>query len=165
MAPAVDDVEAGDGHQDVLHSGQVRDVPVERDSLVGGSSLAHRHAHTEDSVGAKLGLVLSPVQSQHQTVNLLLLHGVHALGHNLRSDEVVHVVDSLHHPLAMPGVGLVPQLEGLVDAGAGSRGNGGPEYSSLGGEIHLDGGVTTRVIDLPSVDPLNGHFVKKRANF
>merc|ERR1719507_577901 len=136
VAASVDDVEAGHGHQDVLDTSQVSDVSVERNSLVGSSSLADGHAHSEDGVGAQLGLVLGPVQSQHQPVNLLLLHGVHALGHNLGGDQVVDVVDRLHDALAVPGVGLVPQLQSLVDAGAGPGGDGGPEDSSLSGEVH-----------------------------
>merc|ERR1719361_2655491 len=64
VAAPVDDVKAGHGHQDILHPGQVSNVAVERNSLVGSSSLADGHAHTENGVGAQLGLVLSPVQSQ-----------------------------------------------------------------------------------------------------
>ena len=158
MAAAVDDVEAGDRHEDVLDPSEVSDVSVERDTLVGSPGLADGHGHAEDGVGAQLGLVLCPVQGQHQAIDLLLLNRVHALGDNLWSDQVVDIVDSLHDTLAVPGVGLVPQLQSLVDAGAGTGGNGGPEDSSLSGEVDLDGGITAGVIDLTSVDPLDGHF-------
>ena len=57
----------------------------------------------------------------------------------------------------MPGVGLVPQLEGLVDASGGARGDGGPEDALLGRQVDLDGGVAAAVVDLPGVDLLDGH--------
>merc|ERR1719293_399134 len=81
------------------------------------SSLAHSHADTEDGVGSQLVLVVSAVQAQHELVDLLLLDGVHALGDDLRGDHVVDVVHSLLDSLAMPSVGLVPQLKSLVNAG------------------------------------------------
>merc|ERR1719411_833419 len=120
MAAAVDDVEARNWHKHVLHPSEVGDVTVKRNSLMSCSSLAHSHADTEDGVGSQLVLVVSAVQAQHELVDLLLLDGVHALGDDLRGDHVVDVVHSLLDSLAMPSVGLVPQLKSLVNAGRGS---------------------------------------------
>merc|ERR1719411_991394 len=157
VAAAVDNVEAGHRHHHVLHASEISNVAVKRNTLVGGSSLAHSHADAEDSVGAELGLVLSTVKGEHEAVNLLLLDGVHAFGHDLWSDEIVDVVDGLHDALAVPCVGLVPELEGLVDAGAGAGGHGRAEDAPLGGQVHLHSWVTAGVIDLASVDPLDRH--------
>ena len=161
MAASIDDVEAGDRHEDVLDPSEVSDVSVERDTLVGSPGLADGHGHAEDGVGAQLGLVLCPVQGQHQAIDLLLLNWIHALGDNLWSDQVVDIVDSLHDTLAVPGVGLVPELESLIDAGAGAGGHGGTEDASLSGQVNLHSGVTSGVIDLAGVDPLDRHSGNK----
>jgi hypothetical protein len=63
---------------------------------VGGASLADGHGDAEDSVGTQLALVLRSVQLEHDLVNLLLLHRVQAVLHQLGRDDVVHVVNSLH---------------------------------------------------------------------
>merc|ERR550532_2259299 len=104
-----------------------------------------------------LALDATENKAKHEAVNLFLLDGIHALSHDLGSDEVVDIVDGLHDALAVPGVGLVPELEGLVDAGAGAGGHGSAEDAPLGGQVHLHGWVTAGVIDLASVDPLDRH--------
>ena len=81
--------------------------------------------------------------AHHQLVNLLLLNGVHALRHNLWGYQVVNVVHRLWRQtlfltvdthefcipksknlldsLAVPGLGLVPHLQGFIDASGSSR--------------------------------------------
>ena len=161
MAATIDDIEAGDGHEDVLDTSEVSDVSVQRNTLVSCPSLAHGHGHTQDGVGSQLGLVVCTVQRQHQAVNLLLFNRIHALGNNLGSNQVVDVVDGLHDALAVPGVGLVPQLQGLIDASAGSRWNCSSEDSSLSGQVNLNCGVATGIVDLTGVDPLDRHSQKQ----
>ena len=50
VTAAIDDVEAGDGHEDVLDTSEVRDVSVERDTLVSSPGLAHGHGHAQAGV-------------------------------------------------------------------------------------------------------------------
>merc|ERR1719184_688691 len=45
MAATVDDVEGGDGQDDLLVSGQVSDVSVQRNSLLCSTGLAHSQGH------------------------------------------------------------------------------------------------------------------------
>ena len=71
---------------------------------MSSACLAHGHGDPQDSIGTQLVLVLSAIQSQHEAINLLLLHRVHALGHYLRGYQVVHIVHSLLHSLAVPGI-------------------------------------------------------------
>ena len=63
---------------------------------MSGSSLADGHGHSEDSVGPEAVLVVGTVQLQHHLVNLLLLHRVHAILHQLGRNDVVHIVNCLH---------------------------------------------------------------------
>merc|ERR1719460_1982203 len=157
VAASVDDVEAGHRHEDVLHPSKVGDVTVERNSLVRCPGLAHGHADAKDGIGAQLVLVVGAIQGQHQLVNLLLLNGVHALRHNLWGYQVVNVVHRLLDSLAMPSLGLVPHLQGLIDASRSSRWDSSSEDSLLCGEVDLDGWVAPRVVDLARVDLLDGH--------
>jgi hypothetical protein len=62
---------------------------------VRSSGLADGHGDAEDGVGAQLALVLRAVQLEHDLVDLLLLDGVEAHAHQLRGDDVVHVVHRL----------------------------------------------------------------------
>ena len=103
---------------------------------------------------------------------------------DFRENSGKNLLDSL----AMPSVGLVPQLKSLVNASRGSRWNCSPrkinlcktntlfvslfnrncqkifqpqllipEDALLCGEVDLDGGVAPGVVDLASVDLLDGH--------
>lgn len=69
-------------------------------------------------------------------------------------------LSNLGDALAVPGVSLVPQLEGLINAGRGSGGNGGPEDPLLGGQVNLDRGVAPRVVDLAK----NRYLYTKKTN-
>ena len=81
-----------------------------------------------------------------------------------RHPPVLKSPTHLGDALAVPCVALVPQLEGLVDARGGARGDGGPEDALLGRQIDLDGGVAAAVVDLPGVDLLDGHGAADRSN-
>merc|ERR1719347_1970000 len=97
VASSVNDIQTRNRHQHILHSGKVRDMSVEGDSLVGSTGLAYSHTDSQDSVSSQIALVLRSVQSEHQCVGLLLLHWIHALGHYLGGDFIVHIVNRLHH--------------------------------------------------------------------
>lgn len=76
MGATVQDVLEGDG-EDVrlLGSSQVRDVSIERDALLSGTSLGNSQTNTEDGVGTKVLLVGSSIELVEELVNLgLLLH-------------------------------------------------------------------------------------------
>ena len=45
----------------------------------------------------------------------------------------------------------------LVRTSGGTRGDNGPVKTSLGDDVNLDGGVTTRVVDGTSVNLLDSH--------
>merc|ERR1719394_884693 len=162
MAATIDDIEAWNWHDDILDTSQISNMSVQRNSLVSSSSLAHSHTHSKDSISSKLCLVVSGIKGQHEAVNLLLLNRVHALCNNLRGDEVVDIVHCLHHTLSMPGISLVSEFEGLINASAGSKWNSSSEDSSLSGQVNLNSWVSTGVIDLSGMDPLDRHFRKER---
>lgn len=54
----------------------------------------------------------------------------------------------------------VTEFDGLVDAGGGTGGDGGAEDALAGGDLDLDGGVTTRIEDLTRVHLGDRHFQK-----
>merc|ERR1712032_813346 len=164
VAATVDDVEAGHWHEDILHPSKVGNVTVERNSLVSCASLAHGHADAKDGIGAPIVLVVSAIKGQHKLINLLLLNRVHALRHNLWSYQVVHIVHRLLDSLAVPGLGLVPHLESLIDTSRGSRWDCSSEDALLCGEVDLHGGVAPGVVDLASVDLLDGHLADEIAD-
>merc|ERR1719470_587481 len=164
MGSSIDNIEAGHRHQHILHPSQVSNVAVQGNSFMGSASLAHSHGHPQDSIGSKLVLVLSAIKSKHDTINLLLLHRFHALGYNLRSYQVVHIVDSLLDTLAMPCVCLIPQLKGFINTSGSSRRNRCAENSFFSCQVNLNSWVSTRVIDLTGVDLLDGHGGKLRVS-
>ena len=117
MRSAVDDVEGGHGHHDLLDAGQVGDVAVEGHVLVGRAGLAHGHGDAEDGVGAQAVLVVGAVQLEHEGIDLLLVDGVQAGLDELWCDLGVDVGDGLVDALAVvDGLVLVAELEGLIDA-------------------------------------------------
>merc|ERR1712106_1081023 len=120
MGSSIDNIKARHWHQHVLHTSQVSNVTVQRNSFMGSPCLAHGHGDPQDSIGTQLVLVLSAIQGQHEAINLLLLHRVHALGHYLRSYQVVHIVHSLLHSLAVPSISLVSQLKSLINTSGSS---------------------------------------------
>jgi hypothetical protein len=90
------------GEDDILVAGQIGDVPVQRHTLVGRSSLGRGHGHAEDGVGTKFALVLGAIQLQQEGIQLALVHGVDGFGHKRRRNHLVDVLDSRLHALAEP---------------------------------------------------------------
>lgn len=73
-------------------------------------------------------------------------------------DDLVNIVDRLLDPLSMiVGLVVVPQLEGLVNAGGGAGGDCGSEETLVSDEVHFHGGVPSGVEDLSRFHTLNGH--------
>ena len=136
---SVDDVERGDGEHQLGVTREVGDVAVERHALLGGAGLADGHGDGEDRVGAELALVLGAVERVHLGVHGLLVRRVAA--DERRADEVVDVGDGLGDALAHVLAASVAELDCLVDARGGSRGDGGGEDALVGVDVGLDGGV------------------------
>ena len=124
----VDDVEGGAG-EDVggLDAGELSEVSIEGEALVGGGSLGDGHGDTKDGVGAELALVVGAIKLVQEVVDLLLGSdgelGVDQSGGN----DGVDVLNSLGDTLADVSVALVTELDGLVDTGGGTGGNLGAE--------------------------------------
>lgn len=151
----------GRGGEDVrsLDTAELSEVLVERDTLLTGTSLGNGDRDTEDGVGTELALVGSAVKLDEEVIDLLLRSDRDAGLDELGGDDVVDVVDSLVDTLAHPlGLVTVTELDSLVDTGGGTRGDGGAEETLLGGEVHLDGGVTSGVEDHAGLDLLDSHF-------
>jgi hypothetical protein len=56
---------------------------------------------------------------------------------------------------------VVSELEGFVFAGGGAGGDSGSEETLVGGNIGFDSGVSSRVINLPGADGLDGGGVEE----
>mmetsp|Transcript_59688 Transcript_59688/g.140563 ORF Transcript_59688/g.140563 Transcript_59688/m.140563 type:complete len:374 (-) Transcript_59688:7-1128(-) len=156
VGAAVDDVHPGHRKADLLGAGEVGDVLVEGHTLLGSAGLAARERDREDRVGAELGFVGGAVELDHLVVDGLLLNRVHA--GERRADDRLHVLDSLENALAEVALVIaIPELAGLVDASGGTGRHSAAEGADIGGEVDLDGGVTTGVDDLAGSDGLDGH--------
>ena len=92
VTAAVDDVEGRHGQDDVIVAGQVGDVAIERDALLGGAGLADGQGDAEDSVGAELGLVFRSVEFQHESIDAGLIRFVKVLRDQSRADRAVDVL-------------------------------------------------------------------------
>jgi len=150
MHATVDDVEGRDRQDHLGVSGKLRDVLVERNSLLGGSRAANGQRDGQDGVRPHVGLVRGSVQIDHRLVDLLLLGRVHSL--DLRSKMVVDVGDRLEDSLAHVVAASVTKLASLVDSGGSPGRHGGGERSHGGNDVGLDGRVATGVEDLPGSD-------------
>lgn len=62
---------------------------------------------------------------------------------------VLEILLTLASPLALV---TITELAGLVGAGGGTRGDDGAVETGLGDNVDLDGGVSTRVVDVAGVD-------------
>jgi len=139
VAPAVDDVERGHGKHQLGVSREVGDVTVERHALLGGTGLADGHGDGQDRVRPELALVLGAVERVHLRVDRLLVGRV--APDQRRADQLVDVVDGLHHALAHVLAAAVAELDGLVNPRGGARGNRGGEDALVGVNVGLDRGV------------------------
>lgn len=94
VGATVQDVLEGNG-QDVglLGTGEVGDVSVERNTLLGGSSLGNSQGDTEDGVSTKVTLVGGAVELVEELVDLGLVLDVNVL---LDESGANGLVDVLH---------------------------------------------------------------------
>ena len=133
MGTTVEDVHEGNGEDvGLLGAGQVRDVGVERDTLLGSGSLSNGHRDTEDGVGTELGLVGGTIKLVHEVVDGALVLDIEVLLDEGRSNDIVDVGDGLENTLAAPlGLVAVTELAGLVGAGRSTGGNDGAVETAL----------------------------------
>ena len=140
VGSSVDHVEARDG-QGVrsLDTGELSQVLVQGDTLLGGTGLGDGHRDTEDGIGTQLALVGGSVELDEEVIDLLLLGDFETALDQGLGDDVVDVRDSLGDTLAHVGrLVTVPELDGLVDTGGSTRGDLGCEQrpSSVGGPLN-----------------------------
>ena len=180
VGATVEDVHEGNGENvGLLGASKVGDVGVERDTLLGSSGLSDSHGDTEDGVGTELGLVGGTIKLVHEVVNGALVLDVEVLLDEGGAKDVVDVGDGLEDTLATPlGLVTIAELAGLVGAGRSTGGDDGTVKTGLGDyigskvsqeasnswysltirtDVHLNGGVTARVVDLAGVDLLDRH--------
>ena len=100
------------------------EVAVERDAGLGGGRLRGGERDAEDRVRAEPALVRRSVELDQSPVERGLVARRSAPTH-ARRELAVDVRDRLRDALAAPGGPAVAQLDGLVDAGRGARGNDG----------------------------------------
>ena len=96
VGATVDDVEAGSGEDEGgLDTGEVSEVLVEGNALLGGGSLRDGDGNTEDGVSTELALVGGTVELDQEVVDLLLLGDLETGLDELGRDRVVDVGDGL----------------------------------------------------------------------
>ena len=83
---------------------------VERDTLLGGTSLGDGEADTEDGIGTEVGLVGGSVELDEELVDLGLVLDVDVLLDQGGGDDLIDVLDGLEDTLAEP-LGLVTVTE------------------------------------------------------
>src|SRR5262249_43146083 len=103
-------------------------------------------------VGSQLPLVLGPIGGQHGQVKSDLVARVTADGH--LGERPVDVLDGLSDTLAKVALlDAVAELDGLVRAGAGTGGDGGPAGGAVGEEtIAPHGRVAATIEDFAAAD-------------
>ena len=103
LPPAIDDVEGGHRHHHLfaIVAGQLCQVAVERNLVVGGGGLCDGERNAQNSVGAKLFLVWRAVQLEQQIVHRRLVGQVEVLAYQRLGDCRVHVANRLRDALAM----------------------------------------------------------------
>lgn len=100
MGATVQDVLEGN-REDVglLGTGQIRDVSVERDTLLSSTGLGDSQADTQDGVGTQVALVGGAIELVEELVDLGLVLDVDVLLDEGGADLLVDVGDSLQDTL------------------------------------------------------------------
>ena len=140
---AVDHVHRGHGQYKLVLSGHVSEELVQRDLLSRSTGLHTGERGTQNSVGTELALVLRSVQLEHQVIDGVDVGHIHAA--DVGSNDGLHVVDRLGHALSVVGLTPVTKFKGFVNTSGGSARDRGSKRSVLGGNVDLDGGVTTGI--------------------
>ena len=130
------------------------EVPEEGNAGLVRRRLRVRQRDAEDRVRAEPALVVGSVELDEHPVEAVLVGRVAAAGGC--SDLTLDVRHRPGHALAAVRVAAVPQLDGLVDTGGGTRGHRrAAERTRLEPDVDLDGRVPARVEDLAGMDVLD----------
>mmetsp|Transcript_48245 Transcript_48245/g.145814 ORF Transcript_48245/g.145814 Transcript_48245/m.145814 type:complete len:391 (+) Transcript_48245:949-2121(+) len=124
-------------------SSNISIVLPEGDTLRGSSGLGGSKRHSEDGVCAEVALVGGSIGLDHNVVDAPLISRVHAL--DGIGEGAVDVLYCPKHALPHVPAPTVAQFGGLIDAGGSSRGDRGCEGAVGGGDVNLNGRVTTGV--------------------
>lgn len=160
----------------LLGAGQVGDVGVERDTLLGSGGLCDGHGDTEDGVGTQLFLVLGAIELVQEGIDSGLVLDVDSLLDECGRNGVVHVGNGLGDTLTAPlGLVSIAELAGFVGASGRAGGDDGAVQAGLGDNVDLNGRVAlldvsrgrdpmptqtyARVVDRAGVDLGDGHDV------
>lgn len=97
---AVENVLEGDRQNiGLLGTGEVRDVSIQGNTLLGSTSLGDGQANTEDGIGTQVDLVGGSVKLDEELVNLALILNVDILLNYGRSDSLVDILNGLQDTL------------------------------------------------------------------
>ena len=115
-----------------------------------------RQRDAEQGVRSERALVLGPVELDQALVERALIGGVHPA--DGRRDRLVDVRDGAQYALASVGRWIaVAELDRLVDARRGARGDGRPaERAAFEHDVDLDRRVPPRIEDLSRVHAVDG---------
>lgn len=96
VGATVQDVLEGNG-QDVglLGTGEVGDVDVERDTLLGGGGLGHSQGDTQNGVGTEVALVGRTIELVEELVDLGLVLDINGLLDKSGANDIVDVLHGL----------------------------------------------------------------------
>lgn len=98
VGTTVQDVLEGDGEDiGLLGSGEVGDVSVEGNTLLGSTSLGNGQADTQDGVGTEVGLVGGAIKLVEELINLGLVLHIDVLLDEGRANGLVNVLDGLEN--------------------------------------------------------------------
>lgn len=96
MGTTVKDVQERNGEDvGLLSARKVGDVSVQRDALLGSTSLGNSQTDAEDGIGTQLGLVGGAIQLDEELVDLALVLDVNVLLDDGRSNDLVDVLNGL----------------------------------------------------------------------
>ena len=131
------------------------DIAIERQVGGIGRRLGHGQRHAQDGIGAQPRLVGGAVQLDHGEVDLDLVLGIEP-GQSVEY-FTIHRGDRLFDALAAIALAAVPQLDRLMRAGRGTRGNRRPADAAVfQTHIHFHGGIASGVENLAAGDIEDG---------
>ena len=127
------------------------DVAVERQTRRHRRRLGRGERHTEDGIGAELGLVGRTVEFNHHAIEGDLFLGLVAA--QRVAQLTVDGIDRLGDTLAHVAIAAVAQFDRFVRAGRSARGNRRPsDRAIVKMHVHLNGGVAAAVENFAADD-------------
>ncbi|MCY1436209.1 hypothetical protein D9M71_523260 [compost metagenome] len=125
---------------------------VQRQVLILGSGFGSGQGHSQDSVGAQIGLVLGTVQLDHGVVEGFLVNRVFA--QQQIADRAVDVGDSFQYAFAhVTALVAITQLQRFARAsGSTGRRARAADDAVVEQYVRFYGGVTTRIENFTTFD-------------